>query len=150
MHGFKFTSAMITRGFATFFGNSAGYIGGSISTLYIMKGTLPTPGQGLALTSSYIVSRTDDVLTSYTLDGQFKSIVGNVAELYPLGYVKAAKSGQATWFAIVTNGGFAVYGDISDLNGSGYLRFADTNIVMGTAYKVDAIKVALAHEYVTG
>lgn len=138
--------------------SSSGFLGsnffsGGNTYLYILKGEVPTIAQIRAASyNTLIAPRTADVLIGYNLREITRTYGPSSLSLGQIPYTAAARSGVATWFAILAPSGYSqvLVGDISTAAGNGFLKLNDTNIVQGNTYKVMPMTFKMPTEYALG
>lgn len=117
----------------------------------IFKGAMPSISEIASNPRTYYTStRLQDQLLNYSYSGITKTAPTlNSNKLSDIPEVAATQSGTATWCAILgyPTLTFAMVGDISTLDGDGFLKIPDVNILVGTAYKVIGLTVTLPLEY---
>lgn len=146
-----------TRGFG---GSSADDgIGLNIITrgnrLVLYRGVPPTLDElklpAFSVNSSNGMPRASDRLIVFNYGGQYNGYSDGAFHFKETIFHTAQSSGQATWFAMLAWNGSTtlcvIVGDVSDLNGDGMIKLADTNIVSGDRYLMKGIKLRFPMEF---
>lgn len=124
--------------------------------LVLYKGVPPTNAElstGNSLTfAGNSALRYTDALLIVEMTNLFNGFVDNSINFKETPFYAAKASGVATWFAMFAfNSTLSYYsaliGDVSDLNGSGFIKLPSTNIVANTRYSIKPLKLILPHEF---
>lgn len=155
----KITKGLMAIALGSIFGTgTGGYIGGSASgnyytSLKVYKGVPPTTSDITAITgSSYLSSRSTDLLVTFDYSSLFGTISGNIVTIKNSAYVAATAGGVATWFILYVGSGqaqanMAIVGTITDTTGNGDLKLTNTTLVSGNSYRIQQLTMAIPLEY---
>lgn len=167
MAAFKITKDSWQKNLAAQFGGSFG-IGGTLgdyggtspnqaNRLALYKGVPPTNAEfGVSNSKTFGPTspiRTSDILLIVEMTNMFAGFVDNTINFKETPFFAASGSGLATWFAMFafnstgTQYYSALIGDVSDLNGSGFIKLPNANIVANTRYSMKPMKLILPHEF---
>lgn len=122
--------------------------------LTIFKGLPPTANDlrtSAFQQTQYNSTRPDDRLITFDYANLYSGYVGDAFTFKETPFATVFAAGTATWFAMMAwysgDAQCFIVGDVSDLNGDGFIKLPKTNLIVGERYNIKPLKLILPFEY---